>query len=78
MEFGITEKKAGAEPSAQTAANLTLFEKKIYDAIGNEPCHIDDIAETAAVPSNEALVNLLSLELKGFVRQLAGKMFVRE
>ncbi len=59
------------------AAELTLFEKKIYDALGEETLHIDAIAARAAVTTSDALVQLLSLEFKGLVKQLPGKMFVR-
>lgn len=57
--------------------DLTLFERKIYDALGDEPAHIDLLAQRAALATSEALVHLLSMEFKGAVRQLPGKMFVR-
>ncbi len=79
-EFGISNMrgKNTAELPLPALANISLFEKKIMDVLVTESLHIDDIAEAAAMPSNEALVNLLSLELKGYVRQMAGKRFVRE
>ena len=77
VEFGITEKKADTQAQGPPA-NISLFEKKILDVLNNEPRHIDDLAEAASMSSSEVLVNLLSLELKGLVRQMAGKMFVRE
>ncbi len=61
----------------QPKVDLTLFEQKIYDAIKSEPTHIDAIAESANVSPTDALVNLLSLEFKGLVRQLPGKLFTR-
>ncbi|MDP2208581.1 MAG: DNA-processing protein DprA [Bacteroidota bacterium] len=57
--------------------SLSLFEKKIYDTLDDEPIHIDLLAEKSGMPTSDALVNLLSLEFKGLVRQLPGKMFVR-
>ena len=59
------------------ATELTLFEKKIYDALEEETLHIDAIATRATVTTSDALVQLLSLEFKGLVKQLPGKMFVR-
>ena len=56
---------------------LSAFEQKIYDLIGDEAIHIDVIAERSTLSISDALVNLLSLEFKGAIRQLAGKMFVR-
>jgi DNA processing protein len=56
---------------------LSLFEKRLLDCLGTEPVHIDAIAERTSYSTSDALVNLLSLEFKGLVRQLPGKMFVR-
>ena len=52
-------------------------EKKIYDALSYEPIHIDELSSKVAKTSYEVLSILLSLELKGAVRQLAGKMFIK-
>lgn len=57
--------------------DLTLFEQQVYNVVDGEPVHIDAICETTGMPSNEVLVNLLALEFKGLVRQIAGKMFLR-
>ncbi len=57
--------------------NLTFFEKKIFDVLDDEPTHIDLLAEKAGMFTSDALVNLLSLEFKGIVKQMAGKIFVR-
>ncbi|MBI4548968.1 MAG: DNA-protecting protein DprA [Ignavibacteriae bacterium] len=57
--------------------HLTLFEKKIYDILYETPSHIDMIAEQSKLTTADALVNLLSLEFKGLVKQLPGKMFVK-
>jgi DNA processing protein len=39
--------------------------------------HIDLLAEKTELTTSDVLVNLLSLEFKGAVKQLAGKMFVK-
>jgi DNA processing protein len=56
---------------------LSFFEKRILDAIDDEPRHIDIIAAKTSISTADALVQLLGLEFKGLVKQLAGKMFVR-
>ncbi len=56
---------------------LNVFEQQIYDQMTSEPVHIDAISERAKLTSSDALVNLLSMEFKGIVRQMAGKMFLR-
>jgi DNA processing protein len=57
--------------------NLTLFETKILDVLSDNPLHIDKIAELTGLSTSDALVQLLSLEFKSLVRQIAGKRFVR-
>ncbi len=58
-------------------ANISLFEKTIYDSLGEDPLHIDLIAERSGSTTADALVHLLGLEFKGLVKQLPGKLFVR-
>ena len=56
--------------------DLSIFEEKIYNCLLNEPLQIDKIAEITNQSTSECLVNLLSLEFKGMVKQLPGKMFM--
>jgi DNA processing protein len=58
-------------------SQLSEIEKSIYNLITDEPYHIDKIAQDTRVTPSQALSTLLSLELKGFIKQLSGKMFVR-
>jgi DNA processing protein len=69
----ILKKEREPEP----AVEISIFERAILDVLGPEPTHIDSIAEQANTGTADALVNLLSLEFKGLVRQLPGKMFIR-
>ena len=65
------------ESPARPLPQLTVFEQKIVDTLAYEPMHIDEVSERSALSMSDTLVNLLSLEFKGIVRQLAGKMFVK-
>lgn len=65
------------KPRKPDAPQLTIFEQKIFDLITYEPVHIDVISEMTALSTSDTLVNLLSLEFKGIIRQMAGKMFVK-
>jgi DNA processing protein len=55
--------------------DLSLFEEKLINVLNSEPLQIDRIATLANMTTSECLVNLLSLEFKGLVKQLPGKMF---
>lgn len=57
--------------------DLSEMEKSIFSLISDEPYHIDKIAACTSLDVPQALSALLSLELKGLVKQLSGKMFVR-
>jgi len=60
-------------PRPQT--ELNLFEEKIINTLSNEPVQIDKISSLTSLSTSDCLVNLLSLEFKGLVKQLPGKMF---
>ena len=54
---------------------MNLFEEKIISVLKNEPVQIDVIATLTNLTTSDCLVHLLSLEFKGLVKQLPGKMF---
>lgn len=54
---------------------LNLFEEKILTSLQEEPLHIDNISSLTAMATSECLVHLLSLEFKGLIKQLPGKVF---
>lgn len=57
--------------------NLNDSERTIYDYLNKEPLHLEQIiAETDLLPGNTN-AGLISLQLKGLVKQLPGSLFVR-
>jgi DNA processing protein len=52
-------------------------EKAVFDLIGDYPLHIDQISRQGNLPPGKAASILMRMELKGIIRQLPGKMFVR-
>ncbi len=79
-EFSHRLGRAGNSPTRGRSADvdLTLFEEKILEVIGDSTLHIDVIAGHASSTVADALVTLLSLEFKGLIRQLPGKRFLRK
>jgi DNA processing protein len=75
-ELNVKLEKGSAKKEERPAIQLTIFEQKIYDILGTDPTHIDDIAEAADSSTSDVLVTLLSLEFKGLIKQLPGKMFM--
>ncbi len=64
------------EPRHKPVIELTSPERVIYNLLSSEPIHIDTLAEKADSSTSSVLVTLLSLEFKGMVCQLPGKMFI--
>jgi DNA processing protein len=53
------------------------LEHRLYLCLTWEACHIDDLIEHSGLPAAEVSALLLSLELKGLLRQLPGHFYVR-
>jgi DNA processing protein len=58
---------------------LTLSdnEKLVYEALDHQECSIDEVIQNSGLPSSAVSVALLGLEMKRLVRQLPGKIFVK-
>jgi len=65
------------ETGVLPALELSDTEKKVYDALDNEERSIDEVIRASGLPSSTVSVALLSLEMKRVVKQLPGKLFVR-
>ncbi|MBW1997009.1 MAG: DNA-protecting protein DprA [Deltaproteobacteria bacterium] len=56
---------------------LEKHEEIVYSLVADYPVHIDQISRESKLEPKEVSSILMRLELKGIVRQLPGKMFVR-
>jgi DNA processing protein len=61
-----------------SALALEDKEKRIFSILTDEPCYIDELMSESALTITELSNILLKLELKGLIKQLPGKMFVRK
>ncbi len=52
-------------------------DKLVLTTMREEPIHIDEICESTGIPIADLLTKLFQLEVKGLVKQLPGKFFVR-
>jgi DNA processing protein len=57
------------------SVHLNMFEEKILSTLQEDPLQIDNISTLTELSTSECLVHLLSLEFKGLVKQLPGKVF---
>jgi DNA processing protein len=56
-------------------ASLSTEERRIFDALGPYPIHIDELARNLTMATGRLSSILLKLELNGLVEQLPGKLF---
>jgi DNA processing protein len=76
--FPATNRPPGAaETGVLPALTLSENEQKVYDCLGAEEMSTDDVIRKSGLPSSAVSVALLSLEMKRLIRQLPGKLFVR-
>ena len=57
--------------------SMTPIEARVRDGIGSSPCHVDRIAVSLSLSAAECAAVLVSLELKGIVKQRAGQFYTR-
>ncbi|MEO6035318.1 MAG: DNA-processing protein DprA [Verrucomicrobiota bacterium] len=76
--FPMSNRPAGAsETGVLPSISLSENEQKIYDALSKEPASTDEVIRHCGLPSSTVSVALLGLEMKRLIKQLPGKMFVR-
>ncbi len=57
---------------------LSSVEKKIYGLLAvDESIHVDELVERSELTSSEVLAALCEMEMKGMVRQMPGKQFLK-
>lgn len=66
-----------AETGQLPALELSETEQKVYDTLSEEQLGIDEVIRKSGLPASAASVALLSLEMKRIIRQLPGKIFVK-
>ena len=78
-ELGWTARPGvNKRPAPISRSGLSLFENKIVDVLEDAggPLQVDLLAERAGLEVQDILVQLLTLEFKSVVRQMAGKQFM--
>ena len=74
---GSNRPPSPGETGVLPALELSANEQKVYDALDEEERSIDEVIRKSGLPSSAVSVALLSLEMKHVVKQLPGKLFVR-
>jgi DNA processing protein len=69
--------RSPAETGTLPGLTLTENEQKVFGLLSHEEISIDEVIRGSGLPSSAVTVVLLGLEMKRLVRQLPGKLFVR-
>lgn len=64
------------KPNEPDAGSLSPKEEHLRSLVTSEERHIDELIEISRLSPAEVSATLVQLELKGFVRQMDGKMFI--
>jgi len=76
--FPASNRPPGAsETGTLPALTLSETEQKVYDAVGDEEASIDEVIRRSGLAASTASVALLGLEMKRLIKQLPGKLFVK-
>jgi len=65
------------ETGVLPALDLSENEQKVFGALDHEELTIDDVIRKSGLPSSAVSVALFSLEMKRLVKQMPGKLFVK-
>jgi DNA processing protein len=77
-ELMPVDSASSEERAALIEQDLTPTERPLYGLLRvDEARHVDDLVENSGLSSSEVLAALFDLELKGVVRQLPGKQFLK-
>jgi len=75
--FPVAE-TTGDERASLLIDALSPAEKRIFGLLGtDEAIHVDELMEKAELNSSEVLAALCEMEMKGIVRQMPGKQFLK-
>lgn len=80
MDLGLSRSslRATQPKPVRPLPPMTELESRVFSGLGGSACHIDRLAVSLNLSAAECAAVLLTLELKGVVRQSAGNMFSRE
>lgn len=76
-ELGVNK----VEPTNQDSDSYFLVnphEKNIFNILSDKPCDIDTITQKLEVKTQQAKLMLLNMEMKGIIKQLPGKLYIRD
>lgn len=75
--FGAASPSRDHAPEDPPPCTLSPTEARVFAALGNAGCHIDELALAVGLPVGEMLATLLGLEIGGLAQSLPGGQYRR-
>lgn len=76
--LNIKRKEESNKTIQMPICSLNQKEQKIYDCVLWEPVPIDEIVQKCNLPVKDISSSLMLMEIKGLIKQVSGKMFIRK
>ncbi|MCK4532967.1 DNA-processing protein DprA [bacterium] len=76
--FNIESREESNKTIQTPICSLNQKEQKIYDCVLWEPVPIDVIVQKCDLPVKDISSSLMLMEIKGLIKQVSGKMFIRK
>jgi DNA processing protein len=72
------ESSTATERASLFSAQLAPLERRVFELLSvDESVHVDELVEKSELTSSDVLSALCEMEMKGIVRQMPGKQFVK-
>ncbi len=76
-ELGLERLFPIQEVKADGKVKMSEEEKALYNLLSLEPVSLDELIDRTGFPAQKVLAALAYLEIKGFTRQMPGKLYIR-
>jgi len=77
LRFSFYKDQAPMKEAEERGRSLSSEEKKIFSLLKDVPVHIDFIISGSGMSASKVAAVLVDLQLKGLIRELPGKLFVK-
>ena len=77
LEPALRARVTAGEPAAAAVPELGPDEQRLYGVLSHEAQSVDAVIERTGLSAAQVSATMLSLELRGMVRQLPGPQYLR-
>jgi len=78
LNFSVSRDRSKKNKAEDRGISLSPEEERILGFLKDIPVHIDSVISASGMSASRAAGLLMSLELRGLIRELPGKLFIRD